>query len=146
MTDFQKLVTIWLLAFFKPTWGTLSKNCHFQNTLPAWLSNGCITGRSHENLESLLIKEREMDWHSFIHPDLYNLVASFLLALKGLTETDNPEVVSIVLSDPMDCSPPAPPSMGFSRQEYWSGMPLPSAHWPSLGQNVYPVAKGVWST
>ena len=29
-------------------------------------------------------------------------------------------------SDPMDCSPPAPPSMGFSRQEYWSGVPLPS--------------------
>ena len=29
------------------------------------------------------------------------------------------------LSDPMDCSLPAP-SMGFSRQEYWSGVPLPS--------------------
>ena len=28
------------------------------------------------------------------------------------------------LSDPMDCSPPGPPSMGFSRQEYWSGVPL----------------------
>ena len=22
----------------------------------------------------------------------------------------------------------APPSMGFSRQEYWSGVPLPSPH------------------
>ena len=30
------------------------------------------------------------------------------------------------LSDPMDCSPPGPPSMGFSRQEYWNGVPLPS--------------------
>ena len=30
------------------------------------------------------------------------------------------------LSDPMDCSPPGPPSMEFSRQEYWSGVPLPS--------------------
>ena len=29
------------------------------------------------------------------------------------------------LSDPMDCSQ-APLSMGFSRQEYWSEMPLPS--------------------
>ena len=29
------------------------------------------------------------------------------------------------LSDPMDCSLPGP-SMGFSRQEYWSGLPLPS--------------------
>ena len=30
------------------------------------------------------------------------------------------------LSDPMDCSLPSPPSMGFSRQVYWSGVPLPS--------------------
>ena len=26
----------------------------------------------------------------------------------------------------MDCSHQAPPSMGFSRQEYWSGVPLPA--------------------
>ena len=31
-------------------------------------------------------------------------------------------------SDPMDCSLP-PPSMGFSRQEYWSRVPLPSPIW-----------------
>ena len=30
------------------------------------------------------------------------------------------------LSDPMDCSLPAPPSMGFSGQSYWSGLPFPS--------------------
>ena len=30
------------------------------------------------------------------------------------------------LSDPMDCTFQAPLSMGFSRQEYWSGVPLPS--------------------
>ena len=30
------------------------------------------------------------------------------------------------LSDPMDCSLPGSPSMGFSRQEYWSGVPSPS--------------------
>ena len=28
--------------------------------------------------------------------------------------------------DPIDGSPPGSPSMGFSRQEYWSGVPLPS--------------------
>ena len=26
----------------------------------------------------------------------------------------------------VDCSLPGPPSIGFSRQEYWSGLPLPS--------------------
>ena len=30
------------------------------------------------------------------------------------------------LCDPIDCSHQAPPSMGFSRQEYWSGLPFPS--------------------
>ena len=30
------------------------------------------------------------------------------------------------LSDPMDCILPGSSSMRFSRQEYWSGVPLPS--------------------
>ena len=30
------------------------------------------------------------------------------------------------LCNPMDCSHEAPPPMGFSRQEYWSGLPFPS--------------------
>ncbi|XDA70348.1 hypothetical protein R6Z07F_000723 [Ovis aries] len=29
------------------------------------------------------------------------------------------------LCDPMDCIPQAPLFMGFSRQEYWSGLPCP---------------------
>jgi len=34
----------------------------------------------------------------------------------------------LTLSDPMDVAHQAPPSMGFSRQEYWSGVPLLGAH------------------
>ena len=34
------------------------------------------------------------------------------------------------LSNPMDCSPPGSPSMGFSRQEYCSGVPLPCSGFP----------------
>ena len=30
------------------------------------------------------------------------------------------------LCDPIDSSPPGPPSLGFSRQEHWSGLPFPS--------------------
>ena len=30
------------------------------------------------------------------------------------------------LCDPIDDSPPVSPSLGFSRQEHWSGVPLPS--------------------
>ena len=39
----------------------------------------------------------------------------------------------LTLGDPMDCSPPAPPSMGFYRQEHWSVLPFPSpgeSSWP----------------
>ena len=30
------------------------------------------------------------------------------------------------LCDPIDGSPPGSPVLGFSRQEYWSGLPFPS--------------------
>ena len=32
----------------------------------------------------------------------------------------------LTLCDPKTAAHQAPPSMGFSRQEYWSGVPLPS--------------------
>ena len=32
----------------------------------------------------------------------------------------------LTLCDPIDGSPQAPPSLGFSRQEHWSGLPFPS--------------------
>ena len=39
-----------------------------------------------------------------------------------------------ILWDPMDCSPPGSLSMGFSRQEYWSGLPcLPPRDLPDPG-------------
>ena len=31
-----------------------------------------------------------------------------------------------ILCDPTDGSPPGSPSLGFSRQEHWSGLPFPS--------------------
>ena len=31
----------------------------------------------------------------------------------------------LTLCDPVDCSPPGPLSMEFSRQEYWSELPCP---------------------
>ena len=32
----------------------------------------------------------------------------------------------LTLCDPIDGSHQAPPSLGFSRPEYWSGLPVPS--------------------
>ena len=34
-----------------------------------------------------------------------------------------------LLATPWTAAYQAPPSMGFSRQEYWSGLPLPSLEW-----------------
>ena len=40
----------------------------------------------------------------------------------------------LILCDPMGCSPQAPLSMGFSKQEYWSGLPYPfPGDLPNLG-------------
>ena len=36
----------------------------------------------------------------------------------------------------------APPSMGFSRQEYWSGVPLPSPKWPYINLWSFVDTKG----
>ena len=33
-----------------------------------------------------------------------------------------------LLATPWTAAHQAPPSMGFSRQEYWNGVPLPSPH------------------
>ena len=32
----------------------------------------------------------------------------------------------LILCDPINSSPPGSPSLGFSRQEHWSGLPFPS--------------------
>ena len=39
------------------------------------------------------------------------------------------------LSNPADAAHQAPPSVGFSRQEYWSGVPLPSPTEGAVGVN-----------
>ena len=48
----------------------------------------------------------------------------------------------LTLCDPMDSSlHQAPPSMGFSRQEYWSRLPFPSpGDWPNPGIKSRPPA------
>ena len=52
------------------------------------------------------------------------------------------------LCDPKDCSPPAPLSRGFSRQEHWSGLPCsPPGDLPHPGMEPRsPVLAGGFST
>ena len=50
----------------------------------------------------------------------------FLLQCMKVKSESEVTQSCLTLSDPMDYSSPGPLSMGFSRQEYWSGVPLPS--------------------
>ena len=48
----------------------------------------------------------------------HNIVNQLLLLLSRVSH--------VRLCDPIDSSPPGSPSLGFSRQEHWSGLPFPS--------------------
>ena len=50
----------------------------------------------------------------------------FLLQCMKLKSESEVAQSCPTLSDPMDCSLPGSSVHGFSRQEYWSGVPLPS--------------------
>ena len=67
-------------------------------------------------------------------PDLETILGEMLLS--GRSENASEVAQSCpTLYDPMDSSlHQAPPSMGFSRQEYWGGLPFPSpGHLPNPG-------------
>ena len=51
----------------------------------------------------------------------------------------------LTLCDPMDCSLQAPLSMGFSRQEYWNGLPFPtSGNFPKPGIKPTSLVPPAW--
>ena len=50
----------------------------------------------------------------------------FLLQCMKVKSESEVAQLCPTLSDPMDCSLPGSSIHGFSRQEYWSGVPLPS--------------------
>ena len=54
----------------------------------------------------------------------------FLLQCLKVKSESEVAQLCLTLSDPMDCSLPGSSVMEFSRQEYWSGLPLPSPEDP----------------
>ena len=53
---------------------------------------------------------------------------SMFICFERKKEKKDSEVAQsyLTLCDPVDWSPPGSSAHGFSRQEYWSGLPLPS--------------------
>ena len=67
-------------------------------------------------------KAKKIEWSSSrsSHQNLkYSLCYAMLCYAKSLQSCPT-------LCDPIDGSHQAPPSLGFSRQEHWSGLPIPS--------------------
>ena len=85
-------------------------------------SPGCHS-RSCKN-EILHFSRNSHDWDKLrcllCHVGVYHRICSTCAAAaKSLQSCPT-------LCDPIDSSPQAPPSLGFSRQEHWSGLPFPS--------------------
>ena len=68
---------------------------------------------------------------------LVNLLLKFLKILKFQSVCDHAFMCGLsclTLCDPKDCSPAVSLSIGFPRQEYWSGLLFPSpGDWPNPG-------------
>ena len=54
-----------------------------------------------------------------------NLFDFLVIPIKVKSESEVAQSC-LTLCDPMTAAHQAPPSMGFSRQEHWSGLPFPS--------------------
>ena len=97
---------------------------HLENSLlPRWQSICpcgwpflCLT----DNNPKTPIPKLQISW-------LYHNVHYILPLIRVKVKSESEVAESCqTLCDPMDCTFLAPPSMGFSRQEYWSGLPFAS--------------------
>ena len=84
-----------------------------------------------------ILRARTLEW----------VAISFSNAWKWKVKVQSLSRVRL-LATPWTAAHQAPPSMGFSRQEYWSGVPLPSPLW-SVGQQYFrtveqSILKGNW--
>ena len=86
------------------------------------LCEGCTETGSFSELRSLWIWAKTGAYHS-----QFLFLSSIDQCLLKEEEGEGEVAQSCpTLWDPLDCSLPGSPSMGFSRQEYWSGLPFPS--------------------
>ena len=60
----------------------------------------------------------------------------FLLQCMKVESESEVAQSCLTLCDPMDCSLPGSSIHGFSRQEYWRGVPLPSPNWRLITYNI----------
>ena len=64
-----------------------------------------------------------MYFEQIMYTFIENIFSFYWLSFEFLSEVAQS---CLTLWNPRDLAYHAPPSMGFSRQEYWSGLPFPS--------------------
>ena len=94
----NRLLVLLLLSHFSRVWFCVTPQMAAHQALCPWDSPGKNTGVG------------------------YHFLLQFM---KGKSESEVAQSC-LTLRDPMDCSLPGSSVHGFSRQEYWSGVPLPS--------------------
>ena len=65
--------------------------------------------------------------HGIFQARMLGVGCHFLLQCMKVKSENEVAQSCLTLSDPMDCSLPGSSVHGFSRQGYWSGVPLPSS-------------------
>ena len=130
---FNKKLNKMQISEFSPkdwaTWGCLEKepwNQHF----PKILGNSAAAAKSLQSCLTLcdpidssppgflfpgILQARTLEWVAIAFSNAWK----WKMKVKSLSRVQ-------LLATPWTAAYQAPPSMGFSRQEYWSGVPLPS--------------------
>jgi len=72
--------------------------------------------------------------HNFTYFKDYCIISTFASSPRKIVHEKSVKSLSRVrlFMTPWTAASQAPPSMGFSRQEYWSGVPLPSPSYLSI--------------
>jgi len=73
-----------------------------------------------------ILQARTLEWVA----TAFSIVWKWKVKVKSLSHVR-------LVATPWTATYQAPPSMGFSRQEYWSGLPLPSPKLPETSVNFY---------
>ena len=100
--------------------------------------NRGISGEEQKTSFSPILEHMSSSYHQFLHVQWGNVLVPVWSNQDrhGATEVSETAVTyaaaakslqsCLTLCDPVDGSHQAPPSLGFSRQEHWSGVPVPS--------------------
>ena len=96
-----------------------------------YMDDATLMAESKEELKNLLMKMKEESKRANLKLNKGKKIKkkklrSWHLVPSTAATAAKSLQLCLTLCDPIDSSPPGCPSLGFSRQEHWSGLPFPS--------------------